>query len=157
MIDKKEVIKAALDEESNTFVMHVLALETPLSRMSIHPNKEAQIASLLTKKVTIPDKYSDFADVFSEKKALVLLEQTNLNKHAINLEGDKQPPYRPIYNLEPVELKTLKTYIKTHLKTGFIWPSKSLAGALILFDKKPDGSLCLCMYYQGLNNLTIKN
>ncbi len=42
-------------------------------------------------------------------------------------------------------------------KTRFIQPSKSLAGALILFDKKLDNSLCLCIDYQGLNNLTIKN
>ena len=56
-----------------------------------------------------------------------------------------------------MELETLKTYIKTHLKTGFIWPSKSPAGAPILFNKKPDGSLRLCVDYRGLNNLTIKN
>ena len=34
----------------------------------------------------ILDKYSDFVDVFSEEKALVLPEQTDLNKHAIKLE-----------------------------------------------------------------------
>ncbi len=56
-----------------------------------------------------------------------------------------------------MELETLKTYIKTHLKTGFIWPFKSPSGALILFDKKPDDSLRLCVNYRGLNNLTIKN
>ena len=50
----------------------------------------------------------------------------------------------------------MKTYIETHLKTGFIRPSKSPAGAPILFDKKPDGSLRLCVNYRGLNNLTIK-
>ena len=56
-----------------------------------------------------------------------------------------------------MELETLKTYIKTHLKTGFIRPSKSPAGALIFFDKKSDGSFHLCVDYQGFNNLTIKN
>ena len=56
-----------------------------------------------------------------------------------------------------MELETLKTYIETHLKTRFIRPSKSPAGAPILFDKKPDGSLRLCVDYRGLNNLTIKN
>ena len=112
---------------------------------------------MLAEEVRIPDEYSDFADVFSEAKALVLPKRTKLNEHAINLEDGKQPPYRPIYNLGPVELETLKTYIKTHLKTGFIRPSKSPAGALIFFDKKPDGSLHLCVDYWGLNNLTIKN
>ena len=87
----------------------------------------------------------------------MLPERIDLNEHAIKLEGDKQPPYGPIYSLGLVKLETLKAYIKTHLKTGFIWPSKSPAGAPILFNKKPNGSLCLCVDYQGLNNLTIKN
>ena len=123
----------------------------------IHPDRAVQIASLLAEEVRIPDEYSDFADVFSEAKALVLPERTELNEHAIDLEDGKQPPYGPIYSLGPVELETLKTYIETYLKTGFIRPSKSPAGAPILFDKKPDGSLRLCVDYRGLNNLTIKN
>lgn len=51
--------------------------------MLIYLDKKIQIAFLLTKKVMILDKYSNFADVFSEKKVLVLLKQTNLNKYAI--------------------------------------------------------------------------
>ena len=51
----------------------------------------------------------------------------------------------------------LKTYIKANLASGFIRPSKSPAGALILFVRKKNGSLCLCVDYRGLNNLTIKN
>ena len=86
----------------------------------IYQDRAAQIASLLAKKVRIPDEYSDFADVFSEKKALVLPERTELNAHAINPEDGKQPPYRPIYSLGLEKLETLKTYIKNHLKTGFI-------------------------------------
>ncbi len=86
-----------------------------------------------------------------------LPENTGMNEHAIELIDGKQPLYGPIYALSPVELETLKAYIETHLKTGFIQPSKSLAGAPILFDKKPDGSLRLCVDYRGLNNLTNKN
>ena len=80
-----------------------------------------------------------------------------MNEHAIKLEEGKQPPFSPIYSLGPVELKTLKTYIKINLANGFIWPFKSPAGALILFDRKPDRSLRLCVDYRGLNNITIKN
>ena len=143
-----------MDENSETFVVYLASLNLA---SEIHPNRAAQIASLLTKEVKILGKYLDFADVFLEEKALVLPERTELNKHAIDFEDNKQPPYGPIYSLGPVELETLKTYIETHLKTGFIQPSKSPAGAPILFDKKPDGSLRLCVDYQGLNNLTIKN
>ncbi len=80
-----------------------------------------------------------------------------MNEHAIELIKWKQPPYGPIYALSSVELETLKVYIETHLKTRFIRPSKSPARAPIFFDKKPDSSLYLCVDYQGLNNLTIKN
>ncbi len=86
-----------------------------------------------------------------------LPENTGMNKHAIKLIEGKQPPYGPIYTLSLVELKTLKTYIKTHWKTGFIQHSKSPARAPILFNKKLDDSLRLCVDYQGLNDLTIKN
>ena len=123
----------------------------------IYPGREAPIISLLPKKVKISEEYLDFTDIFLEEKALMLPERTKLNEHAIDLENGKQLPYKPIYSLGPIELETLKTYIKTHFKIGFIQPFKSFAGALILFDKKPDGSLCLCVNYQGFNNLTIKN
>ena len=56
-----------------------------------------------------------------------------------------------------MKLETLKAYIEKNLANSFIRPSKSSAGAPILFDKKLDGSLRLCIDYQGLNNLTIKN
>ena len=146
----------ALDENFETFVMYMASLNLAPT-LKIYPDKAAQIAFLLTKKVKILDKYSKFANVFSEKKPLVLLERIKLNKHAINLEDGKQPLYRPIYSLGLVELETLKTYIKTHLKTWFIWPSKSFTSAPILFDKKLNGSFCLCIDYQGLNNLMINN
>ena len=56
-----------------------------------------------------------------------------------------------------MELETLKAYIETNLPNGFIRLSKSLADTLILFDRKSNGSLRLCIDYRGLNNLTIKN
>lgn len=112
---------------------------------------------LLIKKVTITAKYSDFSDVFLEKSANVLLEQTRANKHAIKLKKGKQLLHGLINSLRPVELKTLKTYIKTNLANDFIQVSKSPVGAPILFVCKPNGSLCFCVNYQGLNKLTIKN
>ena len=80
-----------------------------------------------------------------------------MNQHAIILEEGKQSPFRFIYSLGQVELKTLKTYIQTNLANSFIRPSKSPTGASILFDRKPDASLRLCVDYWGFNNITIKN
>ena len=47
LINKKEFAKAALDEECETFVIHVIALEAPLAGMAIHPLREAQILALI--------------------------------------------------------------------------------------------------------------
>ena len=143
-----------LNENFETFVVHVASLNLGLR---IHPDKEAQIAYLLTEKVKLPVEYSDFTNVFSEEKALVISDRIELNKYTIDLEDSKQSPYRPIYGLDPVELETLKTYIEIHLKSGFIRLSKSPADAYILFNKKLDSSFRLCVDYWGLNNLTIKN
>ena len=102
-------------------------------------------------------EYSDFADIFSPDLASELPEHTGINNHVIELVEGQQLPYGPIYSLGLVELKTLKAYIETNLANGFIRPSKSSTGAPILFDRKSNGSFQLCVDYQGLNNLTIKN
>ena len=122
-------------------------------------SQAAQIAVLKQDEAAtkVPFKYENYADVFSFDLAMELPKNTGINKQAIELQDDNQPPYGPIYSLRPVKLETLKTYIETHLKTGIIQPSKSAAGALILFDKKPNSSLWQSVDFQGLNNLTIKN
>lgn len=65
-------------------------------------------------------EYVDYANVFSFDLTIELPENTSINEYAIELEEEKQLPYGPIYNLGLVKLETLKTYIGTHLKTGFI-------------------------------------
>ena len=109
------------------------------------------------KEVIIPTEYLDYINVFLPNSAAELPKHTGINDHPIDLIDDKQPPYRPIYSLRPVELETLKTYIETNLANGFIRPSMSPAGTPILFIRKKDSSLWLCVDYQALNNLTIKN
>ena len=157
LINKREFAKAALDENSKTFVVHVASLSsTPLN---VHPSRRPQISGLIAEEAStkVPDEYANFADVFSPDLAAELPKHTGINDHAIKLVDGQQPPYEPIYSLGPVELETLKAYIETNLANGFIRPSTSPAGAPILFDRKSDGSLQLCVNYQGLNNLTIKN
>lgn len=85
-----------LNKNCKIFVIYVIVLEVSLLELLIPLYKKAQIAFLLIKKVMILDKYLDFANVFSKKKALVLPEQTGLNKYTIKLKGNKQLLYRPI-------------------------------------------------------------
>jgi hypothetical protein len=56
-----------------------------------------------------------------------------------------------------VELEFLRKYVDEYLQRGWIRRSRSLAGAPILFAKKKDGTLRLCVDYRGLNEITIKN
>ena len=127
--------------------------------MPVHLSYQAEIRLLLADKAPtkIPSKYLDYADIFLFDLIIELVENTGMNKHAIKLVEDKQPLDGLIYSLKLVELETLKTYIETHLKTGFIQSSKSLTDTPIFFDQKPDRSLRFSIDYQGLNNLTIKN
>lgn len=86
-----------------------------------------------------------------------LLEHSDINKHSIDLEPDKQLLYGSISSSELVKLQILNIYIKINLAKGFIWLLKSSARALIFFIQKLDGSFYLYEDYQGLNNLIIKN
>ena len=104
------------------------------SRAKIQDN--VQVGALLFDKapIEVPAEYSDYNNVFLVENAAELSKNTRINKHAIKLEEDKQSSFRPIYSLGSIELEMLKTYIKTNLANGFIWPFKSPAKALIFFD-----------------------
>ena len=156
IIDKREFAVAVLNADNKTFVVHVAALVEPMI-MPMYPSYQAQVAALTSEETGIPAENSDFSHVFSSDSAAKLPEDTKINNHPINLLDDKQPPYGSIYSLGPVELEMLKTYIEANLASSFIRPFKSPAGAPMLFVRKKDGSLRLCVDYRGLNNLTIKN
>ncbi|GKB25106.1 putative reverse transcriptase domain-containing protein [Tanacetum coccineum] len=64
---------------------------------------------------------------------------------------------RAPYRLAPSEMKELSVQLQELLEKGFIRPSSSSWGALVLFVKKKDGSFQMCIDYRELNKLTIKN
>ena len=75
----------------------------------------------------------------------------------IDLEEGTSPPLGTLYLLSPVELSALRTFIDENLRTGFICPTTSSHAALVLFIKKKDSSLWLCVDFRGLNKITKKD
>ena len=104
----------------------------------------------------IPSVYSEFSDVFSGKNADKLPPRRPYD-HSIDLEPGSTPPFGPIYKQSESELKVIKDFIDEYLSKGFIRPSQSPAGSPIVFAKKKDGSLRLCVDYRGINRITRKN
>lgn len=146
-MDKTEFAITALDKNTKTLVVHVTAWSTPATQ--VHPSRQALFRLLLANKcsIEIPSEYLDYADVFLFDFVIELPENTDINKHAMELVEDKQPSCGPIYSQGPVKLESLKTYLEKYLKIGFIQLFKSLADALILFNQKLDGRLCLWVNY----------
>jgi hypothetical protein len=64
---------------------------------------------------------------------------------------------RHSYRMSTPELVELKLQLKEMLDKGYIRPSVSPWGAPVLFVKKKDGTLRLCIDYRQLNKVTIKN
>src|SRR5258708_30044277 len=75
----------------------------------------------------------------------------------INLEEGAKPFHGPIYYLSPPELSALREFLGENSKNGFIHPSKSPWGSPVLFMKKKDGSLRLCVDFHALNRVTEKD
>jgi hypothetical protein len=82
-------------------------------------------------------------------------------KRAIVFKIELQPSTAPIakapYKMSPVELADLKIQFQDLLDKGFIRPSSSPWGYPTLFVPKKDKEICLCVDYQPLNAVTIKN
>ncbi|XP_070011149.1 uncharacterized protein [Nicotiana sylvestris] len=74
----------------------------------------------------------------------------------IDLLLGTKPISIPPYRMAPTELKELKVQLKDLLDKGFIRPSFSPWGAPVLFVRKKDGSLRMCIDYRQLNKVTIK-
>jgi hypothetical protein len=72
------------------------------------------------------------------------------------LPGSKAPCL-PIYRLSQPELAELRKHVADLLLKGYIEPSTSPYGAPVLFVRKKDGSLRLCIDYRALSKVTIKN
>jgi len=91
-------------------------------------------------------EYHEFLPLFKKTIAEVLPPHHSYN-HKIPLKEGFTPLFGPLYSLSKPELQALHQWIDENLFKRFIRASSSPAGAPILFVKKKDDSLCLCMDY----------
>ena len=127
--------------------------------MPVHSEKQAQVRAILFDKAftKVPLEYSDYSNIFSVKNVIELLKNIGINEHAIKPEENKQSLFDLIYSLRPVELKILKPILKLIWLTALFSLLNLLLEHLFFFNRKSNKSLCFCVNYRDLNNITIKN
>ena len=71
---------------------------------------------------------------------------------------DTLPPKpRPLRRLSPAEEEALRSKLEDLLAKGYIRPSSSTYGSAVLFAKKKDGGLRLCVDYRAVNSNTVRD
>ncbi|KAJ0766182.1 putative nucleotidyltransferase, Ribonuclease H [Helianthus annuus] len=98
---------------------------------------------------------SEYSDVFPEE--LPGLPPDREVEFRIHLIPGTTPIAKAPYRLAPTEMLELKKQLDELLSKGFIQPSSSPWGAPVLFVKKKDGSMRMCIDYRELNKVTINN
>lgn len=102
-----------------------------------------------------PEWLSEFRDIFPAK--LTKLPPSREVDHEIEIIPGSSPVSKRPYKMSLPKAIELKEQLRQLLEQGFIKPSNSPWGAPVLFQKKKDGTLRLCIDYRGLNLVTIKN
>ena len=97
----------------------------------------------------------EFNDVFPDD--LPGLPPPREVEFSIELVPGSEPISKAPYRMAPAELKELKEQLQELLEKGIVRPSVSPWGAPVLFVKKKDGSMRLCIDYRELNKITIRN
>ncbi|MBW0561743.1 hypothetical protein O181_101458 [Austropuccinia psidii MF-1] len=163
LCSRGEVFKDIQDvgEDNSLSSLHLLFGNMDLPPSSYHDSleelwdEEEEPKEVETVMKVVPSVYHQYLDVFSKVKAKKLPPHCACDHH-IELEGSL-PPVGVIYSLSNQESDTLRAYISDNVEKGFIQPSSSSTGAPVLFVKKKDGGLHLCVDYLKLNAVTRKN
>ena len=103
----------------------------------------------------LPRVVCEYEDVFPDK--LPGLPPQRVVDFGIELHPGTSPLFMTPHRMAPVELQELIVQLQELLDKGFIRPSTSPWGAPVLFEKKKDKTLRLCIYYRQLNRVTVKN
>lgn len=104
----------------------------------------------------IPTQYQDLREAFSEKTFNELPEH-GPSDMKIEFKEGQEPRNTGLRPMSPVELEELRKYLEENLGKGWIKRSKSPVSAPIVFARKKDGSIRVCVDYRNLNRVTVRN
>ena len=126
-----------------------------------HRESESKIEELNDDEEFIQDSklkelVSNYNDIFPKELPKELPPRRKV-EHEIRLENNSKPPSRAPYRLSFIEQEELKKQLKQLLNSKLIRPSSSPFGSPVLFVKKKENTLRMCIDYRALNNITIKN
>src|SRR5258707_10289394 len=160
LVSKRTMGRICQEAGSETFLLSPSGVQQMPNLFHTSPDQlEAKAMSTAQPEDTlsgVPQEYHEFHDVFSGEKANALAPHQPYDLK-INLEEGTKPFHRPIYSLSPPELTALREFLEENVWNGFIHPSNSPWGSPVLFVKKKDGSLCLCVDFRALNRVTEKD
>ncbi|GJT65769.1 putative reverse transcriptase domain-containing protein [Tanacetum coccineum] len=138
----------------STLLDYALSISTPMKNNVVIGHEYRDCPLRFDDKIRsanlLPLEMSDFNIIFG------LLPEREV-EFTIELIPGAQPISKAPYIMAPVELKELKDQLQELLERGFIRPSVSPWGAPVLFVKKKDGSMRLCIDYRELNRITVRN
>nr|GEV05540.1 reverse transcriptase domain-containing protein [Tanacetum cinerariifolium] len=129
----------------------ILIMEVFLAQVT---KKETEVKSHEKRLEDVPI-VQKFPKVFPED--LPELPPARQVEFQIDLVLGAAPVARALYRLAPLKMQELFAQLQELSDKGFIRPSSSPWGAPVLFVKKKDGSLRMCIDYRELNKLTVKN
>ncbi|XP_022975335.1 uncharacterized protein LOC111474513 [Cucurbita maxima] len=114
----------------------------------------------VTTEETIPDEIKEvldsYADIMPESLPQTLPPRRGID-HEIELLPGVKPPAKNAYRMASPELAELRKQLDELLTAGFIHPAKAPYEALVLFQKKKDGTLGLCIDYRALKKVMVRN
>ncbi|XP_022975706.1 uncharacterized protein LOC111475733, partial [Cucurbita maxima] len=150
------VIPASIKQPGNLRMISAIQLKRGLAREE--PTFIAiPLMEVTTTEETVPNEINevlnDYADIMPESLPQTLPPRRGID-HEIELIPGVKPPAKNAYWMAPPELAELRKQLDELLKAGFIRPAKAPYGAPVLFQKKKDGTLRLCIDYRALNKVT---
>ena len=104
-------------------------------------------SAIVTKELdSIPTEYQDLHEVFSEKSSNELPSH-GISDMKIEFKEGQEPKNIGLRPMSPIELEELRRYLEENLGKGWNWRSKSPISAPIVFARKKDGSIKVCIDY----------